>query len=246
MEQSVKKKFYSIAFIICLAILLSSFPFSFFIKNQYLSLLLSIVFKIFSLIVILIYTNKNNLEKPKLSKINKSILVYLPFLIVCLGNLYLCLIGDVDKSFYVDYKLFILSIITCLFTCIIEELLFRSILTTEIVKYKSKSKAILISSAIFGLIHLLNISSISTILPSLLQVIYTFGLGLILSSMYLESKNIILPIVFHFLFNLLNDILVNTFFYLEWNLPFFIINISFSILAIVYSLFIYNIKRKKE
>lgn len=246
METSQKKRWYSIAFVICLVILLSSIPYHYVIKNGYLSIILSIVSKIIAIVITFLYIKKERLEKPKFEKVTKKVLIYLPFIIVCMGNLYLCIIGDVDIIYYFDYKLLILDSIACLLTCIIEELLFRAILVFELVKFKSKNKAIIISSLIFGLIHLINISSIASIGPTLLQVIYTFGLGLILASMYIENKNIILPIIFHFLFNFLNDILVNTLFILKWNLPFFIVNISFSILAIVYALFIYTLKIKKN
>ena len=88
--------------------------------------------------------------------------------------------------------------------------------------------------------HLLNINSLASIPTCLIQALYTFGIGLVLSIVYLFSRNIIYPIILHFLFNFLNDTLVTSLFNIEWNLVFFIVNIGVGILIGLYSLFIYK------
>ena len=87
--------------------------------------------------------------------------------------------------------------------------------------------------------HLLNITSLGSIPTCIVQSLYTFGLGLFLSIIYLFTKNIIYPIVFHFLFNFINDILITNIFVLNWDLPFFVINIIIAILTGLYALYIY-------
>jgi membrane protease YdiL (CAAX protease family) len=136
---------------------------------------------------------------------------------------------------------------TSLLTAILEELLFRNILLEEFIRQNfTKFKSLLYSSLIFGSIHLLNISSLSSIPYCIIQSIYTTGIGLIFGLVYIKTHNITYPIIIHFLFNYINDIFITHIYNLTWDLTFFIVNISIGIVVALYSLFIYKIKFKGE
>ncbi|MEN8078756.1 CPBP family intramembrane glutamic endopeptidase [Clostridioides difficile] len=87
-----------------------------------------------------------------------------------------------------------------------EEIIFRGLTLNLLInsnKNYSIKKAIFISSLLFGLIHFINLfSSPYLILGTLSQVIYTFCLGILLSSIYIKSRNIFIPIFLHAFFNI--------------------------------------------
>ena len=87
---------------------------------------------------------------------------------------------------------YIISLISlAVLPAVCEELLFRGIITTSL-KQKGETFAIFMSSAMFAIFHFS---------PS--QLIYPFCFGLILSIVYLRTRNIIFPILLHFINNAL-------------------------------------------
>ena len=57
--------------------------------------------------------------------------------------------------------------------------------------------------------------------------------------MYLTTKNILLPMILHYLFNFLNSCLVIELYPLDWNLPFFLINGAVALFGISYWAILY-------
>ena len=235
-----KKRWLSIIYVVCLGLFFSSIPYSLFIDNEYISLGLSIISKIVGIILILYYEKKDNLIHNKITKFDKNDLLFIPFIFVCMSNIFVGIINQSLITTIPSYSLLALNLLVCLTTAILEELLFRYLIQHELLKSFKPLKAIIYSSLIFGSIHILNISSFSQIPFALIQVLYTAVLGLMLGLIYYKSKNILYPIIFHFLFNFINSYLSTTYFNMEWNNIFFIVNISISIIFLVYGIFIYR------
>lgn len=90
-------------------------------------------------------------------------------------------------------------------TAAFEESLFRGLLFPLIREktkrtFRGELAALFFSSAIFALLHLVNL--IEAPLPAtLLQVTYTFGIGLLSGLLYLFSRGLLLPILFHAIYN---------------------------------------------
>ena len=201
-KENQKQRYLNIAILICIYLVISGIPFHYFIDNQIVIDIINIVLKIAFLVFAIYYINKYQLEKPKYEKVRIKHLLFIPFLVICISNLIACFIfkyQQTDNQIKV-YQI-IIDIFSCMLVAICEELCFRVVLHDEIRKNNNMLKSILLSSAIFGLAHLLNISSIGSIVPSLIQVVYSFGLGLILALVYSISNNYILPIIIHLLFN---------------------------------------------
>jgi membrane protease YdiL (CAAX protease family) len=91
-----------------------------------------------------------------------------------------------------------------------EEILCRGILlNTMIYKFSKKKKgvyyAIIISSVLYGLAHLINLINRPYILNGIIsQVVYTTIVGMVYSSVYIKYKNIWSIIIIHTLFNLIS------------------------------------------
>lgn len=92
-------------------------------------------------------------------------------------------VEDVRPSLLV-YILFFINI--CILAPIYEEMLFRGILLRRFTLRWSPQKSIIVSSIIFGIIHLNPINAV-----------FAFALGCVLGYAYLKTKNIVIPILLH-------------------------------------------------
>ncbi|MCV3763645.1 CPBP family intramembrane metalloprotease [Companilactobacillus farciminis] len=91
---------------------------------------------------------------------------------------------------------------------IAEELLFRyAFLTILLVAFKNSPYQIfwaaVISSLCFGLLHLGNLSAGQNLASTIEQVIFAFGMGLLMCGIYLYTDLFYLPVIIHFLLDTL-------------------------------------------
>ena len=91
---------------------------------------------------------------------------------------------------FIVYVLFFVNI--CILAPLWEELFFRGILLRRFTLKWSPQKSIVVSSLLFGLIHI-----------NPLNVLFAFFLGCLLGYVYLKTKSIIVPIVVHSFSNFL-------------------------------------------
>ena len=241
-----KKRVYTIIYLICLVLLINSLPFSMIIDNKLILFGINIIIKIVSIVYIIKYIKKEELNNIKIKTITKNDFKIIPLLLLCCSNFIVAIVQKTNINKKIDLFVIISGLITSIGVAIVEELLFRSQVLDEFLKYKTKFQSLIYSSLIFGSVHLLNISSIGSIPTILVQVGYTFFLGMILGTVYLFSNNIILPIIFHILFNFINDILVIELFPIKWNTTFFIVNVGIGIVVAVYALLILKKLSLKE
>ncbi|MFQ6724294.1 MAG: type II CAAX prenyl endopeptidase Rce1 family protein [Clostridia bacterium] len=170
--------------------------------------LLQAIFMNIAFVLVFIWCYKKRDMKPVLTKPNKSTTKYM-YICIALGIASLFLLSGVLNYFQLfvnklgydsstlSYELnspakYLISLVSlALIPAICEELLFRGILTTAL-KEKGQIFAIVVSSIMFSIFHFS---------PS--QLIYPICFGLILSIVYLRTKNIIFPILLHFINNAL-------------------------------------------
>lgn len=243
--ENCKKRWYSIALLIAILLCFSSVPFHYFIKSQLVINVLNIVLKLLFIALYIYYINKEKLHKLNFSPIKKSTLLFLPFLIVPFSNFIVVIFNDSSLNENISTINIIIEFLLCLLIAISEEIVFRGNLFKEFLKHKSPFLSILYSSLIFGAIHLLNISSLDSIIYCLIQAIYAFAIGLIMAFMYYYTDNIIIPISFHFLYNFINDSLITNLYDLKWDISFYIINIAIALITIIYGLFLFKKLIKK-
>ncbi len=240
-----KKQLYSLSLLICVFVLFTSIPFDLFLTNESIVYFLHIILKVCFFVFAIFYIKKENYRHCLAEKLQLKHLILLPFLLICFSNLFVCLIDNATLKELNALELF-KDLIFFLLVSITEELVFRYVLFNELKLKNSIFKAMLISSLIFGGLHLLNITSIASVPTCLIQALYTFGLGMLLSLIYVYTKNLIVTISFHFLFNFFNDTLASSLFEIDFDANFYIINVSFAIVFIIYGILIYIFKIKKE
>jgi membrane protease YdiL (CAAX protease family) len=123
-------------------------------------------------------------------------------------------------------------------TAFFEEVLYRGLVLKLLLKKMGSSKkgvinACIISSAIFGIVHIVNLT-VSDILPVISTIILAVPLGLFFAALYLRTKTLLWPILGHALANLSSQIfdavifsdtfLYNTQIQIEMDIPHFIIS----------------------
>jgi membrane protease YdiL (CAAX protease family) len=82
-----------------------------------------------------------------------------------------------------------------------EEILFRGIILTLLLKKLEIRKAIFVDGLLFGLLHILNILVGRSIRTTIYQIFAAFVLGLLLAHMYVKTGNLWAPIFLHYLSN---------------------------------------------
>jgi len=243
-DKTVKNLLYDIGFLICIFLVFISFPFSKFINNV---VLLNVInsFLRFGFVVFLYFYLKKN--KKFSIKNNYSIrdFALLPFIIVCFSNIIFVIINNVytiNFNIYevLSYLLYYLSV------ALSEEFLFRNVVFNYLKPYFPKFKLIIISSLIFSLTHLLNFFSTFNIVSTLLQCGYTLFIGYFLAVIYTYSNyNIIYCVIFHLLYDFVDDTIFLSIYSGGWNTLFYIVNITIGLIFFIYSgILIYT--RKKE
>ena len=240
MEKENKRRWYSIFYLICIVLFLCSIPFNLLVKNEIISFILSISLKIIAMSYMIFYINKDGLDKPLFEKFKKTNLLLIPLILLPFSNIFVALFTNLKINNSINYFSITSGIFDALIVSIIEETLFRGLLFSEFQKYKKVSIAIILQALIFGGVHLLNISSFASIPTVLVQVFYTAYLGILLGIIYYKTKNIIYPIMFHFLFNVFNNVIAVNLFNIKWNYKFFLINILIGIFVLIYALFYYK------
>lgn len=93
----------------------------------------------------------------------------------------------------INLNIFILILYTVILGPIYEEILFRYISLNKAKEKYSKKNAIIIITIIFALSH-----------TNIINIIYAFLLGLILSYIYIKYNNILYPIIIHISANLMS------------------------------------------
>ena len=103
----------------------------------------------------------------------------------------------VNMNSELNFEFLIRAVPALIIAPFFDELIFRKIFIDNLSKLYSVKNAIIFSSICFSLYHLPNFSNL----------IPTFLLGLVAGYLYIKSKKIIIPMIFHFLCNLIVGLL---------------------------------------
>lgn len=179
----------------------------------------------------------------------KGLLLGISLILFSIAQFYLIYLSTPNKTLTFNSFTIFSSILYCLSIGLWEELLCRGLLLTNMLKKWGNTKegilaSILLSSIIFGALHLISLLYANTF-SAVNQVIYATVMGVLLGSIYIKTKSLVSVILLHMLFNfsayLAPHIIVNSngasgilfiivflFFILIWLLSsfFIILNIS--------------------
>jgi membrane protease YdiL (CAAX protease family) len=134
---------------------------------------------------------RNNFLRIKPTE-NKRVLFYIPLFLI---EIIPIIIGNYNNETTI-FQCFILIFFT-IAVGINEEIYFRGIVL-KILNKKGIKKAIIISSIIFGIFHIVNLLNGRDALYVVLQIFFAFLVGFVLSEIVLITKSIIIVIIWHF------------------------------------------------
>ena len=158
--------------------------------------------------------------------------IYLPFFLVPFSNLFALLIGG---SFSFEFtSLDALRLFSVPLGVFVEEIIFRDLALKGRENKKEKMAWLFLSSLLFALSHLAAGFSLSV----LIQVAYTFGLGLLCGLLYLEGGGFWASFFLHLLFNLFNNEVYRWVYGGVSEIAFYAVNIGVALLTGAYFLFL--------
>lgn len=129
--------------------------------------------------------------------------VIVPFSIVLIANYLLGNFSTKFDSFQVNFTL-IVNILVIFIIALQEELIFRGFLINSLELRFSTATSVLLSSVIFASLHIFNTNF------TYISAINTFLAGLLLGLLYVKSSTLWLPVFFHFFWNLLQPVMLNS------------------------------------
>ncbi|MDL2246383.1 CPBP family intramembrane metalloprotease [Methanobrevibacter sp. OttesenSCG-928-K11] len=181
--------------------------------------------------------------------VKKGLILGVPLIIFTLVQMYLIFDAAPDKSIVISLIPIINAVIYCISIGLWEETLCRGLFLTNMLKKwgntkKGIIKSIVLSSMIFGILHI--ISAINgNLISSLIQVAYASIMGILLAVIYIKTKSLWSAIILHIILNFaayLMPFLVPNSVGMDQGL-FIIILILFNLVFLIYSYFIIiNIK----
>ncbi|OQR54834.1 CPBP family intramembrane glutamic endopeptidase [Bacillus sp. CDB3] len=138
------------------------------------------------------------------NRIGLGLLLSIPILIVVVSNAQGIEPNNLMK---VNMHTYLLAVISTIASVTFEEILMRGILLNGFIKvWNHKTNAIWLSviwsSLIFSLTHLANLSSGQKLNVTMIQLVFTVGLGFFCAAIYIRTNNLLIPIIAHFLVNI--------------------------------------------
>jgi membrane protease YdiL (CAAX protease family) len=147
---------------------------------------------------------------------NKDIaIILIPAVLVALNNLPISAIVNGRTAIHASSIELLAFVVDVFSTGWFEEIIFRSMILVVIMQYMEQTKkglfmGIVISSVIFGVLHIANVFQGAAIPATLQQVLYSTLTGMLFSSVFLLTKNIWVTMLVHIVYNITGSIFVVT------------------------------------
>ena len=159
-----------------------------------------IISYIFAIVFFFIYRNNKNLKINLNIDVKDTLFTFSMFSIIIL-LLSLAIYFRILELNPIKFTIIQISFISFYFTVLIapvEELLFRGVITSWLIKKTNISIGLIVSAIIFGFVHLPNGSSRISLLDLNWKLALISGIsGLLFGVTYLKTKSIVNPILLH-------------------------------------------------
>jgi membrane protease YdiL (CAAX protease family) len=176
----------------------------------------------------------------------KSFLLLIPCWLVAVNNFPFISVINGEASLNSDTPIYyiLLFALQCFLVGFFEEVAFRGCVFMLALQEKNKTRkdifwAIILSSAIFAVVHLANLLSGASPLPVIQQVGYSFLIGAMCALSLIVTKNIWTSIFMHTVFNFAGGLIPMLGSGKIWNVPTIIITAVLAVLVIVYSVILF-------
>ena len=169
--------------------------------NNLLGKILPLLFAVLLMVILLSLIKQKVFAKPQ------NLLYLLPCLLVAINNLpFIPWINGLNKFANIGTQEVLLFTIYCFLVGAFEEMVFRGLLFPSLLHYFDKDKkglikAMVYSSLIFGLAHVVNLFGGAGVTETLLQVAYSALMGGVFVFAFVKTKSIISAIALHSIYN---------------------------------------------
>lgn len=174
----------------------------------------------------------------------KRFLFILPCLAVAVNNLPLVALLRGDAKISGSSAEIAFFAVECVFVAVFEELAFRGVLFLSILKNHGNRKgifvSILISSALFGLFHMVNLIYGASLGSVMLQVVYSTLVGCMCAFVLLRTHSVWLAALVHAVYNFCGQIVPRLGEGEMLNAPQIIITVIISLFCAIYIIFSLN------
>ncbi len=135
----------------------------------------------------------------------KNLLYILPALVIAINNMPIIPLILGQSRVTAEYGKIILLLFECMAVGFFEEMAFRSVVMLGIMENRRSTKkdifvSVLLSSAVFGLVHIINLFQSPSVMVAL-QILYSALIGAMCAVVLLLTRNIWACVVIHGLFN---------------------------------------------
>lgn len=137
------------------------------------------------------------------------LLIMLILIVLTVTNNYSLIIKNIAHSIFMT--------LNAVKAAIVEELVFRGVILVYLIKFfKNKEnkkytlKALLVSSLLFGLFHMIIDVYDAGISVAFMQSLFPIGLGFVLGAIYIRTASLIFPMIIHFLIDFSSLITVSS------------------------------------
>lgn len=248
MDSTTKNKLYSFLYLFAFYLAIRLLPLDKWCGSlTWLSKLLLIL--LFALEVFLQFWEARKIEYhyPKIE--HTTPFLWIPFILGCGSNIFYCLCFSIPAEVSIS-NLFFLNILSTFLGVMIEEILFRyffiSFLDSLLKEDKWKNfYLILFSGLAFSLMHCINFFG-NNPFSVLLQLGYTFVLGIVCSYLALGYQKLYLAVIGHFLFNFLNTDLFVSLYNIDVDTPYILFSLGIGIILSLYFVLIFYLNRRKQ
>ena len=158
---------------------------------------------IFILILISIgYKHAFTFKKP----VTKSLLIIIPSMIIAINNFpFSAFLNGRTELVEPGYAIYVF-LLECISIGFFEEVIFRGVIMIVILQRVASSRkgllvAVILSSAVFGIMHLFNLFAGASLGATMLQIGYSFLMGMMWAVIYLKTRNIWLSVLLHTIYN---------------------------------------------
>lgn len=197
--------------------------------------LLQLFVALISLNIVLLIVKKNTPDTNFASNSFASDFIYVILLILGFRFLYEGTIYQLKNLLYIDFTISSI-LLSCIYAPFIEEMMYRGIILNGMLKKYSPNVALVLSSAIFGIMHF-----------SLFQSINAFLIGLLIGYLFIKTKSLYLCVFIHFCNNFIVMYLpVVLFDSAVMHIIYAVFNIILGVSLLWFTLLRMNLKKRKK
>lgn len=257
-----KKSLFHTLILFFLLLAVVSFPIDLFVKDMTIQYSVRVGLNVFYLIFSLLYIRFSKFIPSYTGRTRiANLLILLPLFFIAFTNPFYVVIirqtasfntifNSIYKAFSTNPTFEILTLVNLILLAINEEIFFRFVFQ-RVLLIAHKMLRIFASAGMFSLCHLLqylfNFSALIDNIPNaLVQLVYTFFIGVVIGVLYEYTNNISFATLFHILFNLSNDYLYNSLDSGTISLPYYINALCFGIFGIAYICIFYFLILKRD